>query len=113
MYTKEDQQGLFRGINLWFAALIKVRDDKIVELEKRIVELEARGFKGIYQRACAYKKGQECTFQGATWVALVDVPPLTVPGKNDCWQMCEKSHGKSNVELRKPTASRTQTSNVA
>lgn len=105
--SQRDQDQLLFAIGHQFSLYRK----RIDELEARIVQLEARGFKGIYQRALSYKCGQEVTYEGAKWMALVDVPPMTVPGKNNCWQMCDKSHDKSN-EPRRPTAGGPRPSSV-
>jgi hypothetical protein len=65
----------------------------IEKLEQRIEEIEKRGieYKGIYQRACVYKRGEVVTADGSMFVAVTDVAPNEVPGQSNNWQLAVKS----------------------
>ena len=67
--------------------------DAMKELRGRVHELESHGarFRGIYQRASAYRRGEQVTCKGSLWTALQDVPEGTVPGDSpEHWQMATK-----------------------
>jgi hypothetical protein len=67
--------------------------DRIAVLEKRIEEFERGGFeyRGIYQRAQAYRRGQVVTHDGSMWVAAKDtvLPPGAPEGMNE-WTLAVK-----------------------
>ncbi|MGX7952426.1 hypothetical protein ACWPM1_07640 [Tsuneonella sp. HG249] len=66
---------------------------EIKALRERIDELEKGGarFRGIYQRASAYRRGDQATHKGSLWIALGDVPEGTMPGENPAsWQLSAK-----------------------
>ena len=59
----------------------------------RVAELEKSGtkFRGVYQRAQAYRRGEQVTSKVGLWTALKDVPEGTAPGAEpDHWQLCVK-----------------------
>lgn len=100
------ESGLKRPISLRYFLVMKaslteallegfdIRDEKIDDLERRLEELEAGGIKyrGSYQRACAYKKGDTITHAGSMWVALKAVPEGIAPGSShDHWQLAVKN----------------------
>ena len=65
-------------------------------LRERIEELEKSGtkFRGVYQRAGAYRRGDQATHKGSLWTALTTVPEGTVPGESPAhWQLAAKGTG--------------------
>lgn len=71
--------------------------DEMRELAKainaRIDELEKNGarFRGVYQRAQAYRRGEMVTVKDGLWTALKDVPEGVTPGTDpDAWQLTVK-----------------------
>src|SRR5699024_1341898 len=53
-------------------------------LHARLDELEKSGarFRGVYQRAAAYRRGDQVTHRSSLWTALGDVPEGAAPGDN-------------------------------
>ena len=64
----------------------------IAPLEKRIAELEKRGvdYKGTYQRAALYRRGDITTFDGSMYVAITDIEPNETPGNGGKWVLAVK-----------------------
>jgi hypothetical protein len=56
-------------------------------LRERIEALERRGYKGGYQRAATYSRGDQVSADGSLFVAIMDVPPGARPGQSDHWQL--------------------------
>src|SRR5262249_43197017 len=79
--------------------LLKAR---IRELEKRVADLEAAKYSGVYQKALAYPIGAQVTFNNSQWTALQAVPPNCQPGTNDAWQLSVKGRDH-NGDPRKPS----------
>lgn len=62
-------------------------------LNTRLDELEKNGarFRGVYQRAAAYRRGDQVTHRSSLWTALGDVPEGAAPGDNpELWQLAAK-----------------------
>lgn len=75
----------------------EVLADEMREMAKainaRIDELEKNGtrFRGVYQRAQAYRRGEQVTFKQGMWTALKDVPEGVTPGTDpDAWHLTVK-----------------------
>lgn len=74
----------------WFDAVT----DTIKDLRDRVAEFEKSGvrFRGIWQRANAYRLGDQVTHRGSLWAALQAAPEGTVPGEApEHWQLCVKN----------------------
>src|SRR5687767_8908757 len=70
--------------------------DLIGDLQKRLEVVEANGarFRGVYQRATSYKRGDQATHKGSLWTALMTVPEGTIPGESPAhWQLAAKGTG--------------------
>lgn len=66
------------------------------EVSKRVAELEKSGarYRGVYQRASAYRRGDQATHKSSLWTALSDVPEGAVPGESSAhWQLAAKGTG--------------------
>lgn len=61
-------------------------------LERRADAAEERGleYRGIWQRAAAYRRGDVVTADGSLFVAIKAVGPGEQPGKSEDWQLCVK-----------------------
>ena len=72
------------------AVVTKSLHDKIAALERKVVELQAKGveYKGAWQRACSYERGAIVTLEGSMWVCIQNVGPNTRPGQSQGWQLC-------------------------
>ena len=68
------------------AALAK----RIDALEARMVDIQERGirYRGVFQRADDYQRGDVCTHAGSLWIAT-DATRQT-PGKGSGWQLAVK-----------------------
>ena len=67
--------------------------DQARALNARLDELEKNGgrFRGVYQRAASYRRGDQVTHRSSLWTALGDVPEGTVPGDAPIhWQLAAK-----------------------
>jgi hypothetical protein len=71
-------------------------------LAARIAALESTGIKycGAYQRAGDYARGSVVTYDASMWVAVCTTPPMEVPGKSLCWQLCVKSQRAPTTQPR-------------
>jgi hypothetical protein len=68
------------------AEAVEMLHDRIDEMEKSGVR-----FRGIYQRAATYKRGDQVTYKTGLWTALQGVPEGTIPGETPAfWQLCVK-----------------------
>ena len=72
------------------AVVTKPLREKIEALERKVVELQAKGveYRGVWQRACSYERGAIVTFEGSMWVCIQNVEPNTRPGQSQGWQLC-------------------------
>ena len=104
--TEEDQQNLMRALAVFIAERI---EQATKPLRERIIELEKRGveYKGVYQRAALYRRGDIVTVEGSLFIAIANVEPNEAPGNGGNWQLAVKA-GKDAVQSRLPTAPRTQ-----
>jgi hypothetical protein len=70
-------------------------------LQRELAELKSRGveYKGVYQRALAYKQGSLVTFDGAMFAAIRSVREGETPKQSDGWQLAVKA-GRDGKDLR-------------
>lgn len=88
LQTKRDDDG-----NLIVDVVQTDVSGTLTDLQKRVSELEENGarFRGVYQRALPYRRGDQTTFKGSLWTALDDVPEGKPPGENVAhWQLAAK-----------------------
>jgi hypothetical protein len=73
-------------------------------LQARVDQLEKRGldYRGVYQKACAYEKGDVVTFDGSMHCAVTAINPGEQPMQAPGWQLCVKA-GRDAPEVRRPT----------
>jgi hypothetical protein len=101
----EDQKLMLKQIGKFVRDEIK----KAVEpLRARIAELETRGveYKGTFQRACSYSRGDLVTHSGRLWCAVAETKPLQIPGECAAWVLAVKSSGNGkdhDAQRRLPT----------
>jgi hypothetical protein len=76
--------GLAAMVRKYVPALL----ERVSNLEKRLAEVETRGlrYRGVWQRADDYKRGDVTTCDGGLWVALSD-NPKNKPGEGAMWQL--------------------------
>ena len=70
--------------------------DQVRELSERLAQVEKNGvrFRGVYQRAAAYRRGDQATHKGSLWTALQDIPEGSAPGDDPAlWQLSAKGTG--------------------
>jgi hypothetical protein len=70
--------------------------EKFADVDERLNTVEKSGarFRGVYQRASTYRRGDQATHKGSLWTALKDAPESTVPGENPShWQLAAKGGG--------------------
>ena len=86
----EDQKHLLRTVGKFVRDEIKKAVDP---LKTRIAELETRGveYKGTFQRACSYARGDLVTYSGGLWCAVAETKSLDVPGTSPAWVLAVKS----------------------
>jgi len=74
------------------AVIAEVLVETLDPLIRRIEVLEKRQkamhFRGVFQRAESYQRGNFTTHDGSLWAAVKDDPG--VPGDGDGWQLCAK-----------------------
>lgn len=92
--TEEELQALLRGIG---PPIRQAIEKATAPLLKRIDALEAREsgmvWRGIWQRASSYAKGEAVTDKGSLWLALRDIAPDTRPGDGATgWVLIAKGH---------------------
>jgi hypothetical protein len=102
--TPEEQQEICRALAFFIAERI---EQATKPLRERIIELEKRGvdYKGTYQRATVYRRGDITTHDGSMYVAITDIEPNEEPGKGGKWVLAVK-RGQDGVQLRSPTRGR-------
>lgn len=67
--------------------------ERLAALESELGEIKSNGtrFRGVYQRASSYRRGDQATHRGSLWTALQDAPEGTVPGEDPAaWQLAAK-----------------------
>jgi hypothetical protein len=57
-----------------------------VPLERRIAELEAREYLGVWSSDKRYQKGAMVTYDGSLWIARSDSHDVR-PGTSQAWQL--------------------------
>lgn len=85
-----------REIYTFVVDAVEILSDEVKTLRDRIAELEKGGarFRGVYQRAASYKRGDQTTHKGSLWTALLNAPEGTVPGESPAhWQLAAKGTG--------------------
>lgn len=106
-FVERMMEGLSKRVNLGKAATLRdvyeavyssveVVVDLIKEHKVQIDELEKNGarFRGVYQRAASYRRGDQVTHKGSLWVALKEAPEGIQPGESpDHWQLAAKGAG--------------------
>jgi hypothetical protein len=99
--TQEEQDELCRALSVFIAERIEAATKP---LRERIIELEKRGvdYKGVYQRAALYRRGDIVTHDGSMFVAITDIEPNELPGNGGAWCLAVK-RGQDGVQLRSPT----------
>src|SRR5262245_52847943 len=95
------------GMCLAFADLLQ---EQLAPLKQRIADLEHRGYKGPYQRACSYRKHDAVTIDGVRCECIQDCGPNTIPGQSPHWQLSDRL---GQHERRKSTQPRTLHNNQA
>ncbi len=94
-YSKEElQQPLSRRmVHMLVAATTAATAVKLKALSARVEAIEESGirYRGNFQRALCYAKGDTVTHAGSFWVALKAVPEGAAPGSDPaCWQLAAK-----------------------
>lgn len=99
--TPEEQEELCRALSVFIVERV---EKACAPLRQRIAELEKRGvdYKGTYQRAALYRRGDITTYDGSMYVAITDIEPNEIPGNGGKWVLAVK-RGQDGVQLRSPT----------
>lgn len=105
--NEEDRIELMRALAVFVTERVEQATKPLCE---RIMELEKRGvdYKGTYQRATVYRRGDITTFDGSMYVAISDIEPNKSPGNGGKWVLAVK-RGQDGAQLRSPTRSATRT----
>ena len=69
---------------------LKALRAEVAELKASLATLETRGlqYRGTWQRADEYRRGDACTHAGSLWIALECT--RETPGKSNAWQLASK-----------------------
>lgn len=87
-----NEQNMLYEITTWVVHEIeRPLRAEITELKAMVAELQARGWRGDYQRNLAYTVGQEVRCDGALWTAVAPVAVNEEPGKSKNWMLTIKS----------------------
>jgi len=70
------------------AVLVETLDPLIRRIEALEKQQKAVRFRGVFQRAESYQRGNFATHDGSLWAAVKDDPGT--PGDGDGWQLCAK-----------------------
>jgi len=99
--TQEEQEELCRALATFIAERV---EKACAPLRQRIAELEKRGvdYKGTYQRAALYRRGDITSWDGSMYVAIADIEPNETPGNGGKWVLAVK-RGQDAAQLRSPT----------
>jgi hypothetical protein len=92
--TSTDMEALAGVVVDAMKEALRPRDAKIIALEAKVAELDARGpgveYKGVYVAGTIYPKGSAITRDGSLWLALRET--TLVPGTSPtCWRLIVKS----------------------
>ncbi|TCJ39208.1 hypothetical protein [Parafrankia sp. BMG5.11] len=80
----------------YVSAQVEPLQARLDQLERHISEVEKSGarFRGVYQRASTYRRGEQATHKGSLWTALQDAPEGILPGESPThWQLAAKGTG--------------------
>ncbi len=79
--------------NVLVARKFERQAEEIKALTKRLEALEEGGiqYRGVYQRAQNYSKGDVATHRGSSWIALRSIKQTEEPGASDGWQLMAKA----------------------
>ncbi|SRR6266480_3922060 len=80
-----DLQKLMEAISGALIEILGPLAERVTALEK---QQKAACFRGVFQRAESYQKGNFTTHDGSLWCAVRDEPGT--PGDGDGWQLCAK-----------------------
>ncbi len=84
-------QSIVDAVRAFVWRSLQSHDARIAEVERRIADLEiaqkAARYRGVWQPAEQYQKGNFATHSGSLWVAITDAPGR--PG-TDGWQLAAK-----------------------
>lgn len=86
--SREDLREVIRGL----APVIKEYvQSEIGPIQKRLTEIETKGveYKGVFQAAQQYERGNLVTLKGSMWHA--NVVTRSVPGTSNDWTLCVKA----------------------
>lgn len=85
---------LFIQIRDWIQPALLEQSKRMGNIEKRLDHIEKNGgamvYRGVFQRAMSYEKGNMVTHQGSAWIALRDTDAK--PGDGDAWQLAVKGN---------------------
>lgn len=72
----------------------------IAALAERLAAAEMRGldYRGVWQKADSYRRGDAVTYDGSLWIALQSVE-ADKPGASDAWQLAAK-RGRDGKDVR-------------
>jgi hypothetical protein len=79
-------------IKEYVAKALAPTEDALEAYSRRLIEVEKGGirYRGIFQRADVYARGDVVTHGGSAWIALNGVEGA-VPGQAESWQlMCKR-----------------------
>ncbi|MCK7597795.1 hypothetical protein M0G74_10990 [Microbulbifer sp. CAU 1566] len=84
------------GLHDYLSKQIQPLADRIKNLESKLESIESKGmeYRGIYQRAQHYGRGDVVTHKGSMWVHVTDGSRGYAPGDGACWQLAAKGHSK-------------------
>jgi hypothetical protein len=66
-------------------------EEALLQVNKQVQEIKKKGltYKGVFQRAMEYQRGDVVTHSGSAWVCVGDAGE-GVPGDNSSWQLMAK-----------------------
>lgn len=72
-------------------SLIDPMEGRLAAMEAKLATLETRGlqYRGTFQRADSYRRGDATTFKGSIWVCVRE-GGQEAPGQGDAWQLAVK-----------------------
>lgn len=85
-----------REIYTFIAETSEILSRQVKDLRGLLANIEKSGvrFRGVYQRASTYRRGDQATHKGSLWTALSDVSEGCVPGDDPSrWQLAAKGTG--------------------
>lgn len=93
--NKSALHALAEEIGSHVAQMANKYDREIADLKARLAEVETRGlrYRGIWQRADEYKRGDATTCDASLWIGVVDNPTCK-PGDGSDWQLAVPGGGR-------------------